>query len=659
MTLLCEGRPGGNPGRLFPFRLWNKTGSPLHLAASLLLLLALAGCGGGSSSASGGGGGSGGGTGTSFGGTVSHGAQAVSGASVQLYAAGSDGNGSAANALLSSAVATDANGKFTIPTDYTCPSSSSLLYLVASGGNPGLASGTNNAALALMTAVGACSSLTRGESFAINEVTTVASVWPLAPFMSAGAGAKLGVSGTNTAGLANAFATVGNLAAIKVGIAPGPNLPAGATAPTAALNSLANILSSCVGSNGASGECNSLFSAATPSGGIQPTNTLDAALLIAQNQAKNASALFALTPASPPFQPALTNAPGDWMLSISYTGGGLSEPSALAIDSTGNVWAADYCIITGSVCSNPAPPAPLAAVSKLSPVGQPISPSSGYTGGGMDQIFGLAIDNNDNAWVTNSIGGTSNHNAGGVTELNSSGQILSGSTGYSAGGVNFPYAAASDPSGNIWIANYGNGTATLLSNSGAPLSGSNGYGAGHLVFPTGVAVDASNNAWFANSGGNGVTEISFDGTQVTQIATGSGPAALAIDRHGNVWVANYSSDSVTELSSSGAVVASGYTGGGLDRPGSIAIDGTGNIWVVNHLGDSITELQGADGASPGAAISPAGGFGSGAGLALPFAAAIDGSGSLWVSNSNSDAVVQFVGVAAPVKTPLLGPVRQP
>jgi len=659
MTLLRKRRPGPNPGRLFSFLSWHEV-APLRLAAALmLLLLPLAGCGGGSSGSGGGGAGGGGSTGSGipFQGTVNHGAQAISGSSVQLYAAGAGGNGSAATALLSSAVATDANGKFSIPTNYTCPASSSLLYLVASGGNPGLASGTNNTSLALMTAVGECSAVTSGESFAVNEVTTVASVWALAPFMATGAGAKLGASSTNSAGLANAFAMVGNLANVAAGSAPGANIPSGATAPTATLNTLADILSSCVGSGGATGECGTLFSAVTPGGGTEPTNTLDAALLMAQNPGNNVSALFALAPASPPFQPVLSKAPGDWMLAFSYTGGGLSQPASLAIDGSGNVWVADYCVITtsagGPACSASA------AVSELSPLGQAISPSTGFSGGGMTQSFGLTIDNSNNVWVTNQVSASVNHMAGSVTELNSSGQILSGANGFYAGGIDFPVAAASDSSGNIWVANFGSSVATLLSNTGAPLSGSSGYGNGQLIFPTAIAVDANDNAWFANSSGTTVTQISFDGTHVSQVTVGNGPDGVAIDQQGNVWVANYYSDSVSELSSSGSVISSGFTGGGLYRPQGIAVDGQGNVWVVNHLGDSITELQGADGASPGAAISPAGGFATSAGLVLPFALAIDASGNLWVSSFNGDSVVQFVGVAAPVKTPLLGPAQQP
>src|SRR5258707_1590171 len=105
-------------------------------------------------------------SGPSLSGSVHAGQIAVSGASVQLYAAGSSGYGSPASSLLSTSVKTDASGKFTL--DYTCPSFSALVYLVATGGNPGLSAGTNNAALAMMTALGSCGSLSSLVTASIN-----------------------------------------------------------------------------------------------------------------------------------------------------------------------------------------------------------------------------------------------------------------------------------------------------------------------------------------------------------------------------------------------------------------------------------------------------------------------------------------------------------
>ncbi len=72
--------------------------------------------------------------------------------------------------------------------------------------------GTNdvNPNLALMTALGSCGGIGSG-SVVVNEVTTVASVWPLAPFAANDplTGNKsylyIGTSSGNAAGLANAL----------------------------------------------------------------------------------------------------------------------------------------------------------------------------------------------------------------------------------------------------------------------------------------------------------------------------------------------------------------------------------------------------------------------------------------------------------------------
>ena len=87
-----------------------------------------------------------------------------------------------------------AGGGFSITHDYNCPSATSQVYLVASGGNPCLSAGTNNTALALMAALGPCGQLNGSTFVDIDEVTTVASVYALAQFMTAGGGANLGAS---------------------------------------------------------------------------------------------------------------------------------------------------------------------------------------------------------------------------------------------------------------------------------------------------------------------------------------------------------------------------------------------------------------------------------------------------------------------------------
>src|SRR5579863_10399065 len=75
--------------------------------------------------------------GSALSGKVLAASQPVSGASVELYAAGNTGNGSTSTALLSAHLSTAANGSFSIPAGYTCPSSQTPVYLLSKGGQSG------------------------------------------------------------------------------------------------------------------------------------------------------------------------------------------------------------------------------------------------------------------------------------------------------------------------------------------------------------------------------------------------------------------------------------------------------------------------------------------------------------------------------------------
>lgn len=237
----------------------------------------------------------------------------ITGSAVQLYAAGSTGNGSGAVALLPSAAMTDQNGNFSL-SGYTCPSPSVETYVVANGGDPGL--GVNNSAISMMASLGPCGSIGSIPFVVVNEVTTVASVWPLAPFMNYGA--EVGSSSADLQGLATAFANVNSLVDITRGSSPGTSVPAGVTIPVEEINTLADIIASCINSDGTTA-CNTLFTLTYPPSGPIPTNTLDAALNIARNPDANVAALFALPGPQAPFQPSFSVPPYDWTLGAATT----------------------------------------------------------------------------------------------------------------------------------------------------------------------------------------------------------------------------------------------------------------------------------------------------------------------------------------------------
>ncbi len=561
--------------------------------------------------------------------TVQAGNKAIAGASIQLFAPGTTGNGSASTGLLSPLAITNASGVATIPTTYNCLSSSPLVYAVSSGGTVAGTSGAN-ANIVLMSALGTCSAISGGAKFVVDEVTTVAAVEALAPFYAVGG--IVGASSTNSLGLANAFATAATLADPVAGTSPGPALPANAVSPAARVNSLANLLNACAVSVSA---CTPFYASAAP-GTTLPTNTLDALYDLVKSPGHNVAALYTLALASTAYTPVLTAKPTDWSMFINYSGGGMDSPSGIGVDSKGNVWVANYFY----------------TASKFTPTGAAVFPS-GITNGGLNNSYGLAVDLNDNVWIPNEQPFTA-VGIGSVSEFSSSGTSLAGN-GYINGGMNYPLSVAIDPNGTVWVVDYGNSHLTLLNSSGSPLSGPTGYTTPLFAFPVAVAVDANHFGWVVNQSSNNITKVAPDGSSFINYNCCNLASGLAIDQGNNIWVANYFGDSVSLVANSGAVIASNYTAGGsVYHPQGIAVDGAGTVWVANYRAPYLSELAGSTASVPGAALSPPGGLGGDAALLEAYALALDASGNIWVSNQGSNLITKYIGLATPVKTPLSG-----
>ncbi|MEO6923784.1 MAG: hypothetical protein ABI142_08165, partial [Bryocella sp.] len=176
-------------------------------------------------------------------------------------------------------VSTDATGAFNLTGFYTCPSPSSNVYIVATGGNPGLAGNQNNPALALMVALGHCGDLTSSTFVSINEVTTVAAVYALAPYMHS-------YASVNSGAVDSDFTVARELADSSSGETPG-TAATGLDVPATKLRTLANVVASCVNSNGTNGVCRQMFALSTYSDGPAPTDTIAALLEIAKNPTQN------------------------------------------------------------------------------------------------------------------------------------------------------------------------------------------------------------------------------------------------------------------------------------------------------------------------------------------------------------------------------------
>lgn len=559
----------------------------------------------------------------------------------------------------------------------------------------------------------------------VNERTTVATGNAFAQFVD---GSRLA---GNRYGMRNAVHMAANLADPETGavgsvLAATPNGNENSTLAT--FNSLANAVASCVAD---APRCDDLFAAATPPGGRSPRAVLQAVANIVKYPSYPADRhvlgdpVFRLSRLEPIYQPALDEAPTSWLLFLKFTGGQYSTPAKsnlmngpgnFAIDERGFVWVNDN--------ADPQADGEFACAGRrllrFTPWGEPF-PGTPYFGGGLSGAgFGIALDPSGRVWVANYgfedppctkiPGVAAKHDS--VSVFRPDGTPLSGIGGITAGALSWPQGTASDPHGNVWVANCGSDSVTLFPGGdpdravNVPLDALPESGRPRLK-PFGVAVDGDGNAWVTNNRGDSISVLSPDGVLLDTVPGSfdgrtvlSHPVGNATDIEGNIWVS--SSDWVSVPcgadSPPGAAASPGitlfdrrtrtphpgspFTGGGLTLPWGMAVDGDDTVWVFNFgavpvgrtpddAPTAISRFCGENtrgcprGMHVGDPISPATGYTSDA-LERITGGQIDPSGNVWLTNNwkldpnpvqnpFGNAIVVAIGAAGPVKTPLLGP----
>ncbi len=287
-------------------------------------------------------------------------------------------------------ILTDANGGFSLNhTNYSC-SPGQLLYLLSTTGNPGLAGESNNDAISLIFVLGPCPAdgdIGEITPFVnINEVSTVAGIYALSGFMSDITHVSSAPTPASQQGLANAFAAVNNLVDVTTSQALTQNLQGNGVIPQAKINALANLIVPCVNSTGTSARAPpSSATPATATASHPPTQPPPSSTS-PTTPAPTPPPSSPSSAAAPIYQPTLTTAPNDWTLALTFYAANMAGPYFPAIDSAGNLWVPAYASNT---------------LTEFDPLGNILSNQSGFTGGGLNQPFSVAIDSSDNPWVVN------------------------------------------------------------------------------------------------------------------------------------------------------------------------------------------------------------------------------------------------------------------
>ena len=223
----------------------------------------------------------------------------------------------------------------------------------------------------------------------------------------------------------------------------------------------------------------------------------------------------------------------------------------------------------------------------------------------------------------------------------------------SGSSLSFPFSAAYNASGDLWVANPGNDTVveftpSQLSASGSPTPTVT-ISSGSFHGSEAVAIDPSGNLWVSNYGSGTLVEftpsqLSASGSPtptVTISATAlNGPVGIDFTPSGNLWVANDDADQLLEFSHSQLATSGSPTpavtvsssSSSLVGPQWVTLDQPATCGRANYAGSSVVEFTASEIAtsgspSPAVTLTP---NGSGS-IAGPLQIAVDTAGDLWVA----------------------------
>ena len=318
----------------------------------------------------------------------------------------------------------------------------------------------------------------------------------------------------------------------------------------------------------------------------------------------------------------------------------------------------------------------------------------GYSGDGGPAVAAqlnypsdVAVDGNGNLYVTD----RKNHR---IRRIDDTGVIttIAGNGEESYGGdngpavaarLNFPAAVVVDVAGNLYIVDSGNhrirrvdstGMITTIAGNGElGFSGDGGPAvAAHLLYPTGIAVDGAGNLYIADTDNHRIRRVDRSGTITTIAGTGeqgysgdNGPAVeaqlayphgMTVDGAGNLYVADNWNSRIRRIDATGVIITiagiggSGFSGDGgpavaaqLNLPQGVAVDGTGNLYIAdtdNHRirqvvpSGTITTIAG----TGGSGFSGDGGPAAVAQLNSPSGVAVDGAGNLYIADRENHRI---------------------
>jgi sugar lactone lactonase YvrE len=250
---------------------------------------------------------------------------------------------------------------------------------------------------------------------------------------------------------------------------------------------------------------------------------------------------------------------------------------------------------------------------------------------------------------------------------------------------NVPGGIALDNSGNIIVADTNNFTIRKVTPAGvvttiagtAGTHGSTGGTSALFYYPSNVAVDSSGSIYVADATNQLIRKITFNGTTAStstlagsvgrtgyRNATGTGarfdnPLGVAVDSSGTVYVADATNNLIRKVTSSGVVTtlagggsSTGTTAGSTDGTGNsalfnfpvdVAVDGSGNLYVADTNNDTIRKIVTSTGvvttiAGTAGSSGSTDGVGTSARFNAPSGVRVDSAGNIYIADTNNQTI---------------------
>ena len=224
-----------------------------------------------------------------------------------------------------------------------------------------------------------------------------------------------------------------------------------------------------------------------------------------------------------------------------------AAPLAIAMDSSGNVYTANYLGNT---------------ITKITPGG-----SSSTLGPSGDAPSDMLLDSDNNIYTMS--GST-------VLKITQAGDL--GLLGFASGGAYMDIG----PDGSIFVADrFVNHVYRITPD------GNSSVFASIPALPLDIVVDNSGNIYTANPNANTVTKITTGGEASTLATVGNSPDRIAVDWQGNVYTLNTGDDTISKIMPSGAVTT--FSGMGSDLRG-LVVDTNLNLYTIQQTERKVVRI---------------------------------------------------------------------